>query len=592
MRITVGRRIGFGFGILILSTLIAFTLTIFTIRDSTRINDKITNLYNPSVSDLRELSMLVIKSKMLINSWVKSQSESEDKAKLKNLIYEQYPDLRLRIKQLSGSWSDEEKTSMDAIFSLIEKLFDVHKDIMRNLNNFDSYEDPSIKFPIDEMIDETGEVSEKTRVVLDALSELTTVQQKNASERVAEMQTSFSQLQKAVILIGILLPVSGILIAFFTYISIVRPVDNLKRILNSMSRGVLPVDKIKERSDEIGEMSHALNGLVVAMKMTTEFANEIGSGNFDSYYRPLSGEDTLGLALLKMREDLRENERMLEQKVEERTAEVVRQKQEIELQKVKMEVLFNHVTDSIRYAKRLQDAILPPDSVVKDLLPDSFVLYKPKDIVSGDFYWVEKVKNRVFFATIDCTGHGVPGAIMSIVGHNQLRQVMNMINKLQPGQILDELSRGIREALHQNVEGSTTKDGMDMTLCCLDPKSLELEIAGAFNPLYFIRDGEVQEIKGNKFPVGAYIGEHKNFTNHKITLQKGDIIYIFSDGYADQFGGPKGKKFMVNQFRQLLLSIHKRPMSEQKKLLDRTLEDWKGAEDQVDDILVMGVRIP
>ena len=591
MRFTIGRRISFGFGVLVLATLIAFALTILTIRDSSRINDKITNLYNPSVSDLRELNVLVIRSKMLINSWVKTQNESEDKTKLKNLIYEQFPDLRIRIKTMAAEWSDEERSSMDAIFALIEKLLDLHKGIIRDLNTFDSYEDPSVKFPIDEMIDEAGEVSEKTRVILDALADLISVQQKNAAVRVAEMQTSFSQLQQVVILLGILLPLGGVLIAFFTYISIVRPVDNLKKTLLRMSHGVLPAERIKERNDEIGEMSHALNGLVVAMKMTTEFANEVGSGNFESYYKPLSEEDTLGHALLKMRKDLNENERSLARKVEERTAEVVQQKQEIELQKAKIEVLFNHVTDSIRYAKRLQEAILPPDSLIGELLPDSFVLYKPKDIVSGDFYWVEKVQNKIFFAIIDCTGHGVPGAIMSIVGHTQLKQAVDKVPSMQPSLILDSLSKGVRNALHQHVEGSTTKDGMDMTLCALDPEKMELEVAGAFNPLYFIRDGELQEIKGNKFPVGVFVGKEKNFTNHKISLQKNDVIYLFSDGYPDQFGGKKGKKFMVNQFRQLLLSIHKKPMEEQKRLLDKTLEDWKGAEDQVDDILVMGVKI-
>jgi serine phosphatase RsbU (regulator of sigma subunit)/HAMP domain-containing protein len=592
MRLTIGRRIGFGFGILVFFTLLAFSLTIFTIRDSTQINDRITNLYNPSVSDLRELNVLVVRSKMLINSWVKTQNETEDKPKLKKLIYEQYPELKLRISQLAANWSGDEKSTADAIFSLIDKLFELHKDIMRDLNSFDAYEDPSIKFFVDEKIDESGEVSEKTRVILDELADLIMVQQKHASERVEEMQSSFSRLQNVVTILGIALPVGGILIAFFTFISIVRPVQELKRVLLSMSRGVLPTEKIKVRQDEIGEMSTALNELVESMKRTTEFAREVGSGNFESYFKPLSDEDTLGHALLKMRSDLRTNERILEQKVEERTAEVVRQKQEIELQKAKIEVLFNHVTDSIRYAKRLQDAILPPDQVLKKLLPDSFVYYKPKDIVSGDFYWVEKVQNKILFATVDCTGHGVPGAIMSIVAHNQLKQAIAKSDSLQPSKILDALSKGVQDALHQNEEGASTKDGMDMTLCAYESATKTLEVAGAFNPMCLIRDGELQEIKGNKFPVGVFLGENKTFTNHKIALQSGDFIYVFSDGYADQFGGPKGKKFMVNQFRQLLMSIHKRPVEEQKQILDKTIEDWKGPEEQVDDILVMGVRIP
>jgi serine phosphatase RsbU (regulator of sigma subunit)/HAMP domain-containing protein len=384
----------------------------------------------------------------------------------------------------------------------------------------------------------------------------------------------------------------GGLIAVFTVLSIVRPVNQLKNILRQMKRGAMPEEKIQSRNDEIGEMSMALNQLVDAMKQTTQFAREVGSGNFDSHYEPLSDEDTLGHALLKMRMDLAENERFLEQKVEERTAEVVRQKQEIEMQKIKMEVLFNHVTDSIKYAKRIQEAILPPDHLFKNLLPQSFVYYKPKDIVSGDFYWLEKIGSKVFFAAVDCTGHGVPGAFMSIVGHNQLKQVVSNITDHKPAIILDELSKGVSESLHQHYDGSTAKDGMDLSLCAYDTDRQELEFSGAFNPLYLVRNGDLQEVKANKFPIGIFLGrEARNFTNHKISMQKGDVVYIFSDGYADQFGGPKGKKFMANQFRNLLLNIHQLPMEKQKEELDRTLEEWKGPEEQVDDILVIGVRI-
>jgi serine phosphatase RsbU (regulator of sigma subunit) len=262
------------------------------------------------------------------------------------------------------------------------------------------------------------------------------------------------------------------------------------------------------------------------------------------------------------------------------------------MQARKIEVLYNHVTDSIRYAKRIQQAILPPDNLMKKLLPDSFVLYKPKDIVSGDFYWLDQRDNKTLFAAVDCTGHGVPGAFMSIVGYNLLKHVINKLDVTQPSLILDELSKGVSETLHQHFEEATAKDGMDISLCSLDIKKQELEFAGAFNPLYLIRDRQVQEIKGNKFPIGIFLGkEAKNFTNHRIGLEKGDCIYIFSDGYADQFGGPKGKKFMANQMRQMFLGIHQKPMEEQRRILDKTIEEWKRNEEQVDDILVMGVRI-
>ena len=592
-RFTIGLRILFGFGVLVILTLVAFALTLVTINQSKSINDKITTIYTPSVNALRELSVTMLNSKMLIYNWVNTPGESEDKPKLKKLIYDEYPVLKNEIKMLSQNWEKDERDAIEAIFTLIDKLFEKsHKYIMGKLNNFAAYDDLEIKFEMSSVLNEGEEINTQTRLILSQLDQLIAVQQEKAAENISEMDKSFSRLKLVVMVLGVALPVIGLVIALLTRLSIVRPVDELKRMLQKMKRGVMPEEKIHGRNDEIGEMSMALNQLVDALKQTTEFAREVGSGNFDSHYEPLSEEDTLGHALLKMRMDLAENERILEQKVEERTAEVVQQKQEIEMQKIKMEVLFNHVTDSIRYAKRIQEAILPPDHLIKNLLPDSFVYYKPKDIVSGDFYWLEQLGNKVFFAAVDCTGHGVPGAFMSIVGHNQLKQVMNRITDHKPSVILDELSKGISDSLHQNYDGSTAKDGMDLSLCSIDFEKKELEFSGAFNPLYLIRDNDLQEVKANKFPIGIFLGrEARNFTNHKIGLQQGDVIYIFSDGYADQFGGPKGKKFMANQFRNLLMQIHHLPMEEQKEMLDRTLETWKGTEEQVDDILVIGVRI-
>jgi serine phosphatase RsbU (regulator of sigma subunit) len=346
----------------------------------------------------------------------------------------------------------------------------------------------------------------------------------------------------------------------------------------------MPRKRIRDRNDEIGEMSVALNGLIDGLKSTIDFADEVGTGNFDSYYKPLSEEDALGHALLKMRTELRENERVLEAKVIERTEEVVRQKEEIERQSGKLEVLYKHVTDSIRYAKRLQDAILPPARFVKELLPDSFVLFKPKDIVSGDFYWLNKKSGRVLVAAVDCTGHGVPGAFMSLLGNNMLNQVVKENELLSAGDVLNKLNSLAAATISQKSEDGAIRDGMDLTLCILD-------YAGANNPLYYFRDGKYNEVKADKFPIGYYSEEAKSFVSHRMDIRKGDIFYIFSDGYSDQFGGPKGKKFMVNQFRSMLARIHNLPMNEQKEILNQTIETWKGGLEQVDDILVIGFRI-
>jgi serine phosphatase RsbU (regulator of sigma subunit) len=339
-------------------------------------------------------------------------------------------------------------------------------------------------------------------------------------------------------------------------------------------------------------MGIALNSLVESMESTTEFAKQTGKGNFEAYYKPLSKDDSLGHALLKMRDGLSENERVLEQKVVERTEEVVKQKEEIELKTKELEILFKQVTDSIHYAKRIQEAILPPNNLVKQILPESFVLYKPKDIVSGDFYWIDKKGDWSYFAAVDCTGHGVPGAFMSIVGYNLLKDILKNTESIEPSAIMDKMNDGVANTLHTNTtSGKQTKDGMDMTLCALNYKTLELQFSGAFNPLYIIRNNELIQYKADKFPVGMFIGEKQNFTNHLIQLQKGDSIYIFSDGYADQFGGPRGKKFMAGNFRQLLLDVSKLPIERQKTTLNQTIEEWRGNLEQVDDMLIIGVQV-
>jgi serine phosphatase RsbU (regulator of sigma subunit) len=355
---------------------------------------------------------------------------------------------------------------------------------------------------------------------------------------------------------------------------------------------VFPDKATSAGNDEIGEMAIAMNNVVDGLKRTKDFAQEVGSGNFDTEYKPLSSKDSLGKALLKMRDDLAENERFLEEKVRQRTAEVVKQKEEIDEQKEQLEEYFLQVTDSIKYAQKIQEAILPPESYVRKLLPDSFIFYRPKDIVSGDFYWLGQAEDRVYFAAVDCTGHGVPGAFMSIVGYNQLKQAIITTKGGTPAEILDHLNIGVSETLHQKDENSTSKDGMDVAICSLNHKTKELQYAGAFNPLYLLRDGEILQTKGDKFPIGSFLdGETPNFTNHKLQLLEGDQLYIFSDGYPDQFGGPRGKKMMYKKFRDTLIANSQKDLSVQKDLLRDHLYDWMGDEEQVDDILVIGVKV-
>jgi serine phosphatase RsbU (regulator of sigma subunit) len=257
-----------------------------------------------------------------------------------------------------------------------------------------------------------------------------------------------------------------------------------------------------------------------------------------------------------------------------------------------LETKNKEVTDSIKYAKRLQEAILPSADFIKKLFPESFVLYKPKDIVSGDFYWFEQLSGKKMFAAVDCTGHGVPGAFMSIVGYNLLNQSVNEHRLTTPSLILNELNKGITKTLKQTFEESTVKDGMDIALCSYDEQTNMLEYAGAYNSLWHFRDNEVKEFAADKHPIGLFVGEElKQFQNHTIPVLRGDTVYIFTDGFADQFGGPKGKKFKYKKLQELLLSIQNKTLDEQHQILDSTFENWKGNLEQIDDILIIGIRL-
>jgi len=275
----------------------------------------------------------------------------------------------------------------------------------------------------------------------------------------------------------------------------------------------------------------------------------------------------------------------LEEKVKERTLRIEKQKEEIEEQK-------KHIMDSIYYARRIQNAILPAFSHIDRHLKNYFILYLPKDIVSGDFYWVHECEGKFMIAAVDCTGHGVPGAFMSIVGNNQLNYAVNVKKARKAGAILDELNQGVVSTLNENKTDSSIKDGMDMVLCVFDFEAKKVEFAGANNPLILIRNNAVIKYKGDRFPIGAFEGGTPQlFRNNEIALQEGDCLYLSSDGYADQFGGPDNKKFMFRRYEELLLEIHSEPFEQQKEILYKRLTEWRGKNDQVDDILVIGIKV-
>ena len=250
------------------------------------------------------------------------------------------------------------------------------------------------------------------------------------------------------------------------------------------------------------------------------------------------------------------------------------------------------ILDSIQYAKHIQNTILPNDDFIQSSFKDAFVMFKPKDIVSGDFYWIKEKKGKMLFAAVDCTGHGVPGAFVSIVGNNGLNRAINEFDLIQPAAILDKLTELVEESFAQQGENDV-KDGMDIALCVWDPKTNVLEYSGANNPLWIIREGEdgseILETKADKQPIGAF-DMRKPFTNHTYNLQEGDRVFLFSDGYPDQFGGPKGKKFKYKPLKQLLSQLKGSSMKEHHYMLDKSFMEWMGEYEQIDDVCVIGVQ--
>lgn len=248
------------------------------------------------------------------------------------------------------------------------------------------------------------------------------------------------------------------------------------------------------------------------------------------------------------------------------------------------------IEKSIAYAKKIQEAILPMRNQIMQAFPDSFILYQPKAVVSGDFYWFAEKNGYKYFAVADCTGHGVPGAFMSVLGSNALNQIIRRENKESPAEILSTLHLAIRRSLKQDVEGSESREGMDIALCRLDTHAGILKYSGANRPLYLTKDGELQEIRPDKKPVGGYqLEARRTFTEHEISIRSGDMVYLFSDGYPDQFGGPDGKKFMNRRFRKLVTQICDLPPEQQKQVLEDQFRTWQGEEEQIDDVLVMGI---
>ncbi len=293
----------------------------------------------------------------------------------------------------------------------------------------------------------------------------------------------------------------------------------------------------------------------------------------------------------------KETTTLLEKKVKQRTLEIEHQKEEIEAinttliaQKGLMEKRNSDITSSINYARRIQDAVLPDLRSLKRSVPNCFVLYTPRDVVSGDFYWFAQKENEIILAAADCTGHGVPGAFMSILGDSYLNQIVNLQGITKADSILSRLHGQIRRALRQS--STENKDGMDISICVIDLEQQHVTFAGAKRPLLYIQNNTIFEIKGDKHSVGGFHTKAENtYTAHQVSFEKPTTFYIFSDGYVDQFGGEYNRKFMTKNFKKLLLEIHKEPMARQRQILAQRFDEWKGEHKQIDDVIVVGFQM-
>ncbi len=276
-------------------------------------------------------------------------------------------------------------------------------------------------------------------------------------------------------------------------------------------------------------------------------------------------------------EDLKEANQNLERKVMERTRQIEQQRIDI--------------TDSIHYASRIQKALMLSPGELGKLFPSHFVLNKPKDIVSGDYYWVSKKQNKYIIAVADCTGHGVPGAFMSIMGINFLNEIVNKPEIPNANEILNELREHLINSLGQTGQRDEARDGMEMALCVVDVDKQMIQFSGAFRPLYLISEGQLKVFRGDRMPIGIYNEEEVGFTNKEVPYSENDIIYMFTDGYVDQIGGPNRKTFKTGKFKELLKEIHHKPLKEQGMIIREEVEIWRSGKEQIDDIMVLGVKL-
>ena len=387
--------------------------------------------------------------------------------------------------------------------------------------------------------------------------------------------------------------------------------NNIKNITNTGNTAELPENgllaELKKITQEKNELKKNLEEILSEKnifeteKKKHEEKNKKVWSMSEAVYREKKKVDEQNELLQTEKAKLETEKKKVEEKVKKlwnQSMAIHKEKERINELKVEIEKKHTEIVDSVNYAKRIQEAILPDRKEIYKYLTNSFILFKPRDIVSGDFYWFSYKDGKGIIAAIDCTGHGVPGAFMSMIGNTLLNQIVNERGITDPAEILNNLNAEVNRSLKQNQQDSESRDGMDGAICCFEISEsagektlLQVDYAGANRPLYLIRENTLEETKANKFPVGGLdFDMPKKYTTHTILLEKNDTIYIFTDGYADQFG-TTGKKLMTKKFKEILLSIQDKPLEAQRSHLENHVKNWMGTEEQTDDILIIGIKV-
>ena len=607
-RFPIGWRMGIGFGLFGVAVSVQFILTRNTLVENARLSAQVDEVLTPSLESIHELELTIAESETHIMQWlyVQANADAPKRVRLLELQSEVIPAQVRLLDSYAQHWPEPMQEEWEELQHQLDHMLLLYGVIQRYLPDFESYNDPTKPMMARGTVLRKrgdGGLESVYQSIDHSIVTLSEGSRDMAKESMARMDELSSRLRLYAgnVAVGVLM--LGIIIAYLVTRSILVPVRDLKRTLLYMGRGVQPEAPVRVSPDEIGEMANAVNRLAEGMKRTRSFSLEVGKGNFNTEYIPLSEDDALGHALLKMRNELASNEKELERKVRMRTTEVEEQKERIES-------LYNDLRDSIDYAERIQKAILPTKGERERVFSENAVFYRPRDVVSGDFYWFHSTGRSRLFSAIDCTGHGVPGAFMSLIGHNALERVSKVYT--QPNSMLTHLNQFAWQALSQHYgqrvrtkagaseesEGTEfaashdgVQDGMDLAMVNIDMENLALQYSGANNPLYIVRRREVIELKPDKMAIASFEPGTASYANVEFALEKGDFVVATTDGFVDQFGGPLGKKFMRRRFRELLIELADVPMPEVEQMLSDAFDAWKGVEEQVDDVLVIAVRI-